>query len=72
MSEPVAVVGEYYRSRDGKTIHWAPCPRMAKSAVRWNYADGKSLHEVVAEVRAIPWMKLCGACWPAGALREAS
>lgn len=67
LPQPARIAGEYYRSRDGHTIHLAPCPRMG-AAVRWSYADGRSLHDVVAEVAAADWLKLCRRCWPAEAL----
>lgn len=67
----VTVVGEYYRSTKGDVIHLAPCARMGKTAVRWNYADGKGLREVAAEVNASEWMRLCRNCWPAEALPSA-
>jgi hypothetical protein len=63
----VSIVGEYYRSRNGSVIHLAPCPQMGK-AVRWSYADGRSLHSVVVEVAAADWLRLCKRCWPAAAL----
>lgn len=63
----VSIVGEYYRSTKGDVIHLAPCPRMG-AAVRWNYADGKSLHGVAGEVNAADWLRLCSRCWPAAAL----
>lgn len=69
MSENVKVVGEYFRSTNGKVIHLAPCARMG-AAMRWSYADGKSLHEVAAEVNAIEWLRLCRHCWPPGALES--
>jgi len=65
----VAIVGEYYRSRNGDVIHLAPCPQMG-AAVRWSYVDGRSLHDVVAEVRAADWLRLCKRCWPSGALED--
>lgn len=63
----IVVVGEYYRSRGGGVIHLAPCPRMG-AAVRWSYADGRGLRDVVAEVAAADGLRLCRVCWPAGAL----
>ena len=65
----VAIVGEYYRSRSGSVIHLAPCQQMG-NAVRWNYADGRSLRSVAAEVNAAGWMRLCSRCWPAAARSE--
>jgi hypothetical protein len=65
------IVGEYYRSRDGKVIHLAPCSWMGR-AVRWPYAAGRSLHEVVAVVADVEHLRLCRRCWPAGALGEQS
>ena len=67
MSETVAVSGEYFRSTSGEVIHLAPCPSMG-NAMRWSYADGKSLHDVVAEVSAADWIRLCRRCWPTDAL----
>jgi len=67
VTEQTAVIGEYYRSSQGDVIHLAPCSRMG-GAVRWTYADGRSLHAVTAEVNAAGWMRLCRHCWPAGAL----
>lgn len=64
----VAIVGEYFRSINGDVIHLAPCPRMGRKAVRWNYADGRGLRDVAAEVNASDWMRLCKRCWPAAAL----
>jgi hypothetical protein len=61
------VVGEYYRSLNGDVIHLAPCSRMGKSAVRWDYANEMSLHEVAAEVSAVSWMRLGACCWPPAA-----
>lgn len=65
----VAIVGEYYRSQSGSVIHLAPCPQMG-AAVRWYYADGRSLHSVAAEVSGADWLRLCKRCWPAGALGD--
>jgi len=66
----VSIVGEYYRSRNGDVIHLAPCPHMG-AAVRWSYADGRSLHSVAAEVASLDWLSLCKRCWPSGALELA-
>lgn len=63
----VTIVGDYYRSMKGDVVHLAPCPRMGKAAVHWNYADGKGLREVAAEVNASEWMRLCRHCWPSAA-----
>jgi hypothetical protein len=71
MSEGVSIVGEYYRSANGDVIHLDPCPAMG-NAVRWSYADGRSLHSIAAEVNAVDWMRLCRRCWPAAAHRGAS
>lgn len=62
----VAVVGKYFRSTNGEVIHLAPCPAMGK-AMRWNYADGRGLRDVAAEVNAVEWLRLCRRCWPAAA-----
>lgn len=64
MSE-TKIVGQYYRSRDGKTFHLAPCPHMGR-AVPWKYAVDMSLREVVAVVRQAGY-RLCRHCWPADA-----
>jgi hypothetical protein len=62
----VTISGEYFRSLKGDVIHLAPCPRMG-NAVRWNYADGRGLRDVAAEVNASEWMRLCRRCWPSAA-----
>lgn len=67
MADTTAVIGTYYRSLDGKTIHLAPCPSLGR-AVHWSYADGMGLREVAATVHGIEWMRLCKRCWPAAAL----
>lgn len=67
MSNEIAIVGEYYRSDRGDVIHLAHCPSMG-GAVRWNYADAMSLHEVAGFVNGTSWMRLCVRCWPAAAL----
>jgi hypothetical protein len=67
VSNEIRISGEYYRSNRGDVIHLAPCPSMG-GAVRWNYADGKSLHEVANEVNAADWLRLCTRCWPPAAL----
>lgn len=61
------IVGEYFRSTKGDVVHLAPCPRMGR-AVRWNYADGRGVRDVAAEVNRSEWMRLCHCCWPAAAL----
>ena len=66
-SETVKVVGEYYRSQRG-AIHLAPCRYIGGTTVRWNYGDGRSLHEIVDTVRAVPHLRLCRHCWPAEAI----
>jgi hypothetical protein len=63
------IVGEYFRSTSGEVIHLAPCRHMG-NARRWNYADGKGLRAVAAEVNAIQWMRLCRHCWPSAALAQ--
>lgn len=67
-TDRTGIVGEYHRSRTG-AIHLAPC-RYLRGAVRWTYADRKTLHEVAAEVAAIPHLWLCKHCWPAAAIEE--
>jgi hypothetical protein len=71
VSENVKIVGEYYRSRSGEVVHLAPCPGMGDARF-WDYADGKGLREVAAEVNAVQWMRLCRRCWPAGAFGESA
>lgn len=66
----IRVVGEYFRNQNGDVIHLAPCARMG-NAVRWHWADGKSLHEVAGFVNAADWMRLCARCWPADARTSA-
>jgi hypothetical protein len=67
-TDRTGIVGEYHRSRTG-AIHLAPC-RSMRGATRWIYAEQKTLHEVAAEVTAIPHLWLCKHCWPAAALKE--
>lgn len=51
------------RSRNGKMIHRDGC-RRAVRAVHWMWADQFiTEREVILNMRAFPWLKLCRICF---------
>ena len=60
---------DYYRTRQGAKVHRAGCwtLKRAPHAIPWNWADGKSLPELIDALRETrgydPDLAVCGHCF---------
>jgi hypothetical protein len=58
-------IGDYYRSRDGRTVHRAGCPSLSVAnsrAVRWQYANDMTFVGVLECIADHDWLTACKRC----------
>ena len=65
MSERQIVRSDYWRNRDGSIVHTNECIYAGSEGSQpWILMQGKVRYYVRAEVATVPWLRLCGKCWP--------